>query len=159
MFGLRQDPLVSCGHCGATGINGAGHGHIHIPPNTLPGSELVFSGRAIDPKTGSPCDLVVLTELEDDQFFVDGFDIETRLCLHLSDLVLGCRHKLKHPNGRLFEITIKPGTFPGKILHVKGHGFLVDDVAGEFRIVLEAQPLNLKDPEVVRALQVLKART
>lgn len=144
-----------CDVCGGTGLTGTGDGGIHIPADTLPETELFFEGRARRPD-GRVADLNVQVKLKEGIYSVDGLDIETRLQLDFSDIVLGGRFKIRLPRGGMVEVVVKPGSFPGKVLRFKDQGFSMEDMRGEFRVILEALPLDLANPAVVQALKALK---
>lgn len=145
-----------CDKCGGSGLVGAGNGLIEIPPHTLPETEIVFPDRVRDPRDDSLSDLIVKVKLKGSSYRVEGLDIETSLRLHLADIVIGGKYRIQNPNGKYMELHLRPGTMPGKVLTLPGFGFVLDNMKGDFRVVIEARPLDLNNPEILAALQSLK---
>ncbi len=130
--------LTTCPTCGGTGgviedrcdaCGGQGHIQVSkklkitIPAGVDTGTRLRVSGEGdAGQRGGPPGDLYVYLFVEPDpEFQREGNNILSRLKISYLQAILGCRVMVSTVDGEA-ELTIPPGTQPGTILTLEGHG-------------------------------------
>ncbi|MCK5628549.1 molecular chaperone DnaJ, partial [Candidatus Bathyarchaeota archaeon] len=113
-----------CGNCKGSGITKK-HRKItvKVPPGIDQGQQLRLRGEGEAlPHGGPPGDLYVYFNLVPHQFFKrSGDDLWFNLMIGYPQAVLGAKVSVPTLEGT-FEVKIKPGTQPGKVLRLKGKG-------------------------------------
>lgn len=96
---------------------------VEIPPGVSENNYLTLRGQgAAGPRGGSPGDLIVVLEVEDDERFErTGDDLVYHLPLSFSQAALGIDASVPSPYGN-FRLTIPVGTQAGTVLTVRGKG-------------------------------------
>lgn len=153
--GSGKSHWYPCDQCGGSGTTLEGKGVIDIPSGTLPGTELFFPRQAVD-SSGRLGDLYLTVNLEDKRYRVSGLHIESRMRLHLVDILVGGRFPITAPDGQKIEITVSHGTVPGTVITIPGLGFKNEDEVGDFRVQLVAAPLDTTNEKVRALLSELK---
>lgn len=153
--GSGKSHWYPCDQCGGSGHTLQGRGMVEIPPGTFPGTELHFPKQAVD-SSGRVGDLLLLVELDDKRYRLNGLHIETSMRLHLVDILIGGRFPITAPNGHKIEINVSRGTQPGAIVVVPNMGFTHGEETGDFRVRLLAAPLDMENERVVDLLAELK---
>lgn len=124
---------------------------IDVPAGVDEGSTLRLSGRgAVGLRGGPPGDLYVRIHVRPHEHFVrHGNDIVYDLDISMVQAALGSVLKLDTLDGPE-EITIKPGTQPGKVIKMKDHGVPRLDARGRGDLLIRVNvsvPTKLTDSE------------
>jgi molecular chaperone DnaJ len=132
-----------------------GHGLVERPRKvvvTFPagldaGQRLRVPGQGLPGPGGSqPGDLYVEIDVEEDaRFERDGADLVARANVSFGDAALGGEHDVplleRNPDGseKRLGVTIPPGTQPGSVLTLKGHGIPRLDGRGRGNLIVVVQ--------------------
>lgn len=98
--------------------------NVEIPVGAKDGDTIKYSnlGDNADPRLPRG-DLYVKIRVKRDRVWEkDGNNIVTTKSLDVFDLMLGTSIIVETPDNKKLELKIPPGTKPGKILNIKGHG-------------------------------------
>lgn len=114
-----------CETCG-----GAGEGRaerklmVTVPPGSDGGTRIRIKGQGQPGQSGAPAgDLLVTLEVEPDRFFQrDGLDLLCEIPLDLAQAILGAKVRVRTVDGKRIQLTIPPGTQPGRKFRIKGQG-------------------------------------
>jgi len=96
---------------------------VKIPAGVEDGMQLRVSGKGNEPFTdGIPGDLLILiSEIEDNDFKREGNNLHLDLYISISDAVLGVSKEINTVNGKV-RIKLDAGIQSGKILRLRGKG-------------------------------------
>tara|TARA_X000000950_G_scaffold41990_1_gene46166 strand:- start:1194 stop:1778 length:585 start_codon:yes stop_codon:yes gene_type:complete len=96
---------------------------VKIPAGVEDGMQLRVSGKGNEPVTdGIPGDLLILiSEIEDNDFKREGNNLHLDLYISISDAVLGVSKEINTVNGKV-RIKLDAGIQSGKILRLRGKG-------------------------------------
>jgi molecular chaperone DnaJ len=124
---------------------------VEIPPGIHDGQRIRLSGEGHAGELGGRAgDLYVLVRvLPDSRFVRDGNDIVSTVDLTMTEAALGGATKVPTLDGEL-EIEFKPGTQPGEVRVLRGHGMpvLQGFGRGDHRLLVNvAVPRNLTDEQ------------
>ncbi len=134
----RMQSTTTCSNCSGTGkivtnrpTGSDSNGQItveetvdvKIPAGVEDGMQLRVSGKGNEPVTdGIPGDLLILiSEIEDNDFKREGNNLHLDLYISISDAVLGVSKEINTVNGKV-RIKLDPGIQSGKILRLRGKG-------------------------------------
>ncbi len=119
-----------CNTCFGEGIvKGEEIIEIKIPPGVSEGVQLSVSGKGNAARRGGINGdlIVVIEEIEDENFIRDGNDLIHNLFISIPDAVMGAKVEVPTITGKAI-INIEPGTPSGKILRLRGKG--IPDLQG-----------------------------
>jgi molecular chaperone DnaJ len=153
--GSGKSHWYPCDQCGGSGNTLEGKGVVNIPPGTLPGTELHFPRQAVD-SSGRVGDLYLTVTLNDKRYRLNGLHVETRMRLHLVDILVGGRFPILAPNGARVDVEVSHGSLPGSFVVIPGLGFKSGDETGDFRVQLVPAPLDITNERVKSLLAELK---
>jgi molecular chaperone DnaJ len=96
---------------------------VDVPEGIADGQRIRLSGRGhAGERGGPPGDLYVLVRIAaDDRFLRDGDDLVTALDISAPHAALGASFKAPSLDGEV-EVRVAPGTQPGEVIVVRGHG-------------------------------------
>jgi len=134
----RMQSTTTCSNCSGTGkiasnrpSGSDSNGQItveetvdvKIPAGVEDGMQLRVSGKGNEPVTdGIPGDLLILiSEIEDNDFKREGNNLHLDLYISISDAVLGVSKEINTVNGKV-RIKLDAGIQSGKILRLRGKG-------------------------------------
>lgn len=113
-----------CNSCYGEGIvKGEEVIEIKIPPGVSEGVQLSVSGKGNAARRGGVNGdlLVLIEEVEDENFIREGNDLIYNLFISIPDAVLGAKVEVPTIDGKA-KIKIEPGTQSGKTLRLRGKG-------------------------------------
>lgn len=105
--------------------------------------------------------LVEFVVIPDQKFRVNGTDLIGRIEVSCLDAIVGGETEVTGLDGRVFLLTIPPGTQPGTLMRVKGEGLypLNQNVRGNLLIeILITVPKNLTESQLEMIRQVQSAQ-
>ena len=134
----RMQSTTTCSNCSGTGkiVSNRPSGSdsngqitveetvdVKIPAGVEDGMQLRVSGKGNEPVTdGIPGDLLILiSEIEDNDFKREGNNLHLDLYISISDAVLGVSKEINTVNGKV-RIKLDAGIQSGKILRLRGKG-------------------------------------
>jgi DnaJ-class molecular chaperone len=99
---------------------------LKLPQGLEDGTKIRLSGKGQE-GPGGRGDAIVTIEIEPHRFFTrDGSNIRLELPVTLKEAVLGAKVKVPTPEGPVM-LTVPKGTSSGKVLRLKGRGFMGKD--------------------------------
>jgi DnaJ-class molecular chaperone len=99
---------------------------LKLPQGLEDGTKIRLAGKGHE-GPGSRGDAIVTIEIAPHRFYMrDGSDIRLELPVTLKEAVLGAKVKVPTPEGPVM-LTIPKGTTSGKVLRLKGRGFVARD--------------------------------
>jgi DnaJ-class molecular chaperone len=99
---------------------------LKLPQGLEDGTKIRLSGKGQE-GPGGRGDAIVTIEIEPHRFFTrDGSNIRLELPVTLKEAVLGAKVKVPTPEGPVM-LTVPKGTSSGKVLRLKGRGFMAKD--------------------------------
>lgn len=113
-----------CAQCHGDGrVRGTRHLEVEVPAGIDDGQRLRLSGRGpAAPRAGAAGDLYVTVRVQDDPRFVrDGTDLHTVQRVAMTQAALGTTLGVATFDGER-EVTVPPGTQPGKVVTLAGLG-------------------------------------
>lgn len=131
---------------------------VKIPPGVRPGQLIRLAGQGLPGHGGEPAgDLFLELRLAPDaRWRVEGHDITMKLPVTPSEAALGAQVRVPLPNGDEVEVTVPPGSRPGRRLRLKERGF-PGTTPGHLYLELELA-LPPADSEAARAAYEALAR-
>lgn len=154
-----------CSQCGGEGrVHNFREISIKVPAGVTTGNYLTMRGEGnAGPRKGPYGDLIVFFEEKSHPYFYRNED-DIYIDLHLtpSEAVLGCEVELPTLNGRV-NLTIPPGSQPGKILRLKGKGIphLHHSSRGDMMVRIQVDipdRLSAREQELYRELFKTEAK-
>ena len=99
---------------------------LKLPPGLEDGTKIRLSGKGAE-GPGGRGDGIVTVEISPHRFYTrDGTNIRLELPVTLKEAVLGAKVKVPTPEGAVM-LTIPKGASSGKVLRLKGRGFVAKD--------------------------------
>lgn len=97
---------------------------VRIPPGVTDGSRVRISGQGgAGYAGGSAGDLYLIVSVApDSEYTRSGNDLQVRVAVPLSTMVLGGEARVPKPDGRALTLTIPPGTRDGRVFRLRGQG-------------------------------------
>jgi len=113
---------------------------VRIPPGVKSGSKLRLKGKGnVQPGTGRRGDLYLVIEVQSHPIWtLDGDQLRAELPVAFDELALGGMVKVMTPDGEA-DVTIPPGTPPGKSLRLRGKGWPGKSGRGDLLLTLDLQ--------------------
>ena len=113
---------------------------VRIPPGVKSGSKLRLKGKGnVQPGTGRRGDLYLVIEVQSHPIWtLDGDQLRAELPVAFDELALGGMVKVMTPDGEA-DVTIPPGTAPGKSLRLRGKGWPGKSGRGDLLLTLDLQ--------------------
>ena len=152
-------PCASCGARGVTRVTETVT--ITIPPGVDTGVQLrVPDEGSAGPFGGPRGDLIVSTRVASHPFFTrKGDSVHCEVALSVWEALRGARIKVPTPQGEAV-IVVPPGTPPGRVLRLRGHGLprLAQEGVGDLHVTLRVEMpegLDARTDELVRDLERL----
>jgi molecular chaperone DnaJ len=138
-----KQPCPSCSGHGA--VERARKVNVTFPPGIDSGQRLRVPGQGMPgPQGASPGDLYVEIDVEDDaRFERDGADLVTRVHVAFTDAALGAEIRVPaleaDDEAASAVVAVPPGTQPGAVFTMKGHGVPRLDGRGRGSLVVVVQ--------------------
>ena len=122
---------------------------IEIPAGVAEGMQLSMRGKGNAGKSGGPAGdlLIVIEEIEHDDFLRDGNNVIYDLFLNFADAALGTSVQVPTLSGKV-KIKVPPGTQAGKIFRLKGKGLPEVQGYGKGDLLIN---VNLWTPKAINA--------
>jgi DnaJ-class molecular chaperone len=99
---------------------------LKLPKGVEDGAKIRLAGKGEKGPAGSG-DAIVTIAIEPHRFFTrDGFNVRLDLPVSLAEAVLGAKVKVPTPDGPVM-LSVPKGTSSGKVLRIKGRGFVAKD--------------------------------
>ncbi len=116
------DPCLKCGGDGR--VRSRRTMTVKIPTGVQDGMRVRLTGQGeVGPGGGPAGDLYVeVSEADDDVFVRDGDDLHCTVRVPMTDAALGGEIEVETVLGSTATVTIEPGTQPGTVVRVRGHG-------------------------------------
>lgn len=133
--------------------------NVEIPIGAKDGDTIKYNnlGDNADPRLPRG-DLYVKVRVKKDTIWErDGNNIITNKVVDIFDLMSGTRVIIETPDNKRLELTIPPGTKPGKILNIKGHGIpdLRTKRRGDAYIQIDCAMPVIKDTTILTQIRNL----
>jgi len=120
---------------------------LKLPQGLEDGTRIRLAGKGQEGPAGRG-DAIVTIEIEPHRFFKrEGSNIRLELPATLKEAVLGAKVKVPTPEGPVM-LTIPKGTTSGKVLRLKGRGFMTKDGKRGDQLVAVEIDLPASDPEL-----------
>ena len=131
---------------------------VRIPAGVRPGQLIRLAGQGLPGHGGEPAgDLFLeLRIAPDPRYCVEGLDLTMKLPVTPSEAALGAQVHVPLPNGDEVELTVPPGSRPGRRLRLKERGF-AGKPPGHLYLELEIA-LPPADTEAARAAYAALAK-
>ncbi|WP_353108961.1 molecular chaperone DnaJ [Gordonia sp. (in: high G+C Gram-positive bacteria)] len=119
---IIPDPCLKCGGDGR--VRSRRTMTVKIPAGVQEGMRVRLTGQGeVGPGGGPAGDLYVeVSEAVDDVFVRDGDDLHCTVRVPMADAALGGEVQVDTVLGSTATVTIEPGTQPGTVVRVRGHG-------------------------------------
>ncbi|KAA8965825.1 molecular chaperone DnaJ [Mycobacterium sp.] len=155
-----------CHQCGGDGrVRARREISVKIPAGVGDGMRVRLAAQGeVGPGGGPAGDLYVeVHEQSHDIFVRDGDDLHCTVSLPMVDAALGTTVTVEAILDGLIEITIPPGTQPGSVLTLRGHGMphLRSGIRGDLHVhaeVVVPERLDHRDAELLRELKNRRSR-
>ncbi|HKP33591.1 MAG TPA: J domain-containing protein [Sphingomicrobium sp.] len=122
---------------------------LKLPKGLEDGTRIRLAGKGED-GPGGRGDAIVTIEIAPHRFYTrDGANIRLDLPVSLKEAVLGAKVKVPTPEGAVM-LTIPKGTTSGKVLRLKGRGFVAKDGKRGDQLVTVEVDIPPNDPELLR---------
>lgn len=122
---------------------------LKLPPGLDDGTKIRLAGKG-EEGPGGRGDAIVTIEVGPHRFFTrEGNNIRLELPVTLKEAVLGAKVKVPTPEGPVM-LSIPKGTTSGKVLRLKGRGFMGKDGKRGDQLVTVEVDLPSSDPELVK---------
>jgi DnaJ-class molecular chaperone len=120
-----------------------------LPKGLEDGTRIRLTGKG-QPGPGGTGDAIVTVSIAPHPFYTrEGKDIRLNLPVTLKEAVLGAKVKVPTPEGAVM-LTIPKGTTSGKVLRLKGRGFVAKDGKRGDQLVTVEVDIPPNDPELLR---------
>ncbi len=164
--GVGEVILDPCYQCGGDGrVRARREISVKIPAGVGDGMRVRLAAQGeVGPGGGPAGDLYVeIHEQGHDVFVRDGDDLHCTISLPMVDAALGTTVTVDAILDGLTEITIGPGTQPGSVTTLRGHGMphLRSGVRGDLHVHVEVvvpERLEHRDAELLRELKSRRSR-
>lgn len=164
--GIGEVILDPCHQCGGDGrVRARREISVKIPAGVGDGMRVRLAAQGeVGPGGGPAGDLYVeVHEQSHDIFVRDGDDLHCTVSLPMVDAALGTTVTVDAILDGLIEITIPPGTQPGSVITLRGHGMphLRSGVRGDLHVhaeVVVPERLDHRDAELLRELKSRRNR-
>jgi DnaJ-class molecular chaperone len=122
---------------------------LKLPKGLEDGTRIRLAGKGED-GPGGRGDAIVTIEIAPHRLYTrDGANIRLELPVSLKEAVLGAKVKVPTPEGAVM-LTIPKGTTSGKVLRLKGRGFVAKDGKRGDQLVTVEVDIPPNDPELLR---------
>jgi DnaJ-class molecular chaperone len=122
---------------------------LKLPQGLEDGTKIRLGGKGAE-GPGGRGDAIVTVEISPHRFFTrDGTNIRLELPVTLKEAVLGAKVKVPTPEGAVM-LTIPKGTSSGKVLRLKGRGFVAKDGKRGDQLVTVEVDIPSDDSELQR---------
>jgi DnaJ-class molecular chaperone len=122
---------------------------LKLPPGLEDGTKIRLAGKGGE-GPGGRGDAIVTIEIAPHRFYTrDGTNIRLELPVTLKEAVLGAKVKVPTPEGAVM-LTIPKGATSGKVLRLKGRGFLAKDGKRGDQLVMVEVDIPSDDAELQR---------
>jgi len=122
---------------------------LKLPPGLEDGTKIRLAGKGAE-GPGGRGDAIVTFEISPHRFYSrDGTNIRLELPVTLKEAVVGAKVKVPTPEGAVM-LTIPKGTSSGKVLRLKGRGFVGKDGKRGDQLVTVEIDIPSEDPELQR---------
>ena len=122
---------------------------LKLPKGLEDATRIRLAGKGED-GPGGRGDAIVTIEITPHRFYTrDGANIRLELPVSLKEAVLGAKVKVPTPEGAVM-LTIPKGTTSGKVLRLKGRGFVGKDGKRGDQLVTVEVDIPPNDPELLR---------
>jgi DnaJ-class molecular chaperone len=122
---------------------------LKLPKGLEDATRIRLAGKGED-GPGGRGDAIVTIEIAPHRFYTrDGANIRLELPVSLKEAVLGAKVKVPTPEGAVM-LTIPKGTTSGKVLRLKGRGFVAKDGKRGDQLVTVEVDIPPNDPELLR---------
>ncbi|MEZ0367371.1 molecular chaperone DnaJ [Mycobacterium sp. pUA109] len=164
--GVGEVILDPCYQCGGDGrVRARREISVKIPAGVGDGMRVRLAAQGeVGPGGGPAGDLYVeVHEQAHDIFVRDGDDLHCTVSVPMVDAALGTSVKVDAILDGLTEITVAPGTQPGAVITLRGHGMphLRSGVRGDLHVHVEVvvpDRLDGRDTELLRELKSRRSR-
>ncbi|MCS7081829.1 MAG: J domain-containing protein [Bacteroidetes bacterium] len=113
---------------------------IMIPRGARDGMRVRYRGRGLVGPDGVPGDLYVTFRIEPEaRFRREGDDLYTEVRINAVQAMLGTTVTVEDPYGRAVRLKLAPGTQPGTLLRVRGHGVQTDRAQGDLYVTVRVE--------------------
>ena len=114
---------------------------VNIPVGIRPGNKVKFSNIGDDSIRELPRgDIYLHLTLQPDNLFVlEGDDLHGTLHADIFDLIIGARYEIELPDKTTIEMTIPPGTNPGTMFSINGHGLPIRSTQKSGKIYMKVK--------------------
>ncbi|WP_343602358.1 molecular chaperone DnaJ [Mycobacterium sp.] len=157
------DPCYQCGGDGR--VRARRDISVKIPAGVGDGMRVRLAAQGeVGPGGGPAGDLYVEVHEQPHDFFVrDGDDLHCTISVPMVDAALGTTVTVEAILDGLVEITVPPGTQPGSVVTMRGHGMphLRSGVRGDLHVHVEVvvpERLDHRDAELLRELKKRRTR-
>jgi curved DNA-binding protein len=122
---------------------------ITIPRGARDGMRVRYRGRGPMGPDGVPGDLYVTFHVEPDPHFRrEGDDLHTEVRINAVQAMLGTSVTISDPYGQSVRLRLPPGTQPGTVLRVRGHGVQTDRGRGDLYVTVRVEvPRTLSEAQ------------
>lgn len=125
---------------------------LKLPQGLEDGAKIRVGGKGQE-GPGGRGDAIVTIEIALHRFYTrDGTNIRLELPITLKEAVLGAKVKVPTPEG-VVMLTIPKGTTSGKVLRLKGRGFVAKDGKRGDQLVTVEVDVPAEDPELQRFVE------
>jgi len=164
--GVGEVILDPCNQCGGDGrVRARREISVKIPAGVGDGMRVRLAAQGeVGPGGGPAGDLYVeVHEQPHDIFMRDGDDLHCTVSVPMVDAALGTTVTLDAILDGLTEVTVPPGTQPGSVLTLRGHGMphLRSGVRGDLHVHVEVvvpERLDHRDAELLREFKSRRTR-
>jgi len=114
---------------------------VNIPKGIRPGNKVKFTNIGDDSIRELPRGDIYLhlTLHPDNLFALEGDDLHGVLHADIFDLIVGARYEIELPDETMIEMTIPPGTNPGTMFSINGHGLPIRNTNKTGRIYMKVK--------------------
>lgn len=114
---------------------------VHIPKGIRPGNKVKFAGAGDDSIRELPRGDIFLAIglVADNLFRLEGDDLHGTLHTNIFDLIIGAQYEIELPDHTTITMTIPPGTNPGTMFSINGHGLPIRNTNKTGRIYMKVK--------------------
>jgi DnaJ family protein A protein 2 len=126
--------------------------HVQIPKGVLQGDSIILNEYGNMNEVGAKGDVrIMINILQHAVFKVENLDLHIEKTISLKDALCGFHFEIHHLNGRVFQLSNKPGNIitPGKIKTIPNLGLEKNGETGSIKIKFNVEfPDSLTEEQI-----------